>query len=253
MTSSNAGSRRIPIYKEDIGGEDPSGYGRREIVRMLDAADPTALFDASARWGAVANLLEGLCRDLRRKAEVLADDWDGEAAAACQDTLRRIAGSAADLAGSMTAIHDALWSAADGHAQARTYLAEFRADDGRLLSDEQRGDVDRSSGSEIDEGFRRGLGLAHDGYRRAWRRVPDEIAYDLPDLAGRVAAGSVIASITTAVAEVAGHDARLADSVTASVERTAREANAAPAQTPAGADIGDLKPLPERPEWERTS
>ena len=177
---------RLPVRKEYISPLVPEGYARADIARMLDEADPAPLLEAAAGWGAAAGLLASLHDDLRARAEVLAGDWDGAAAAACQSALRRIAGTARQLSRYAEDLQAALSAAAQAQERAKRQLADLRAhpappggiDGARLLE----GAAEPGLAGRRDVAARQWMQALHDGYRSAMAALPDEVAFDLPGL-----------------------------------------------------------------------
>jgi uncharacterized protein YukE len=182
---------RLPVTKDDISRLSPAVYDRAEIARLLDAADPAALFAAATGWDAAAGALAGLHDDLRAKAEVLATDWDGAAAAACQFALRRVAGTARQLSRYAEDLRAALDAAAQAQQHAQRQLAAFRAHPtllggievggtgDRLLTDDT---ADKELADSLDATARQWLQSVYDGYRTAMAALPDKVAFDLPGL-----------------------------------------------------------------------
>jgi WXG100 family type VII secretion target len=182
---------RLPVRKEDLRGLAPDRYGRAEIARMLDAADPEQLLAAAARWADAAGLLDGLHDDLRARAEVLAAGWDGAAAGACQHALRRVAATARQLSRYAGDLRAALSAAAEAQHQAKRQLAVFRAHPTLLGGIEVGGTGDRllaevadpELAAHLDQTARQWLRGVYDGYRAALAALPDQVAFDLPGLA----------------------------------------------------------------------
>lgn len=187
VAAGDAAPVRLPVSKDDIVVLTPAGYDRRAITRMLDAVTPSTLYAAASAWGGAASHLTELSLDLKHKAYALAQDWDGMAAAACQRALQRIHDSAVSLAGAMTSIRNALWSAAAGQDRAKQALNDFRSTktSTRLYG---KGHDMESARTKVDELARGWLKLAYDGYRQAWLEVPDSVSYHLPGLASKLAA-----------------------------------------------------------------
>ncbi len=188
--SEEESARRLPVRKEDISRLTPARYGRADIARMIDAADPAPLLDAAADWDAAAGLLATLHDDLRARAEELAADWDGAAAAACQLALRRIAGTARQLSRYAEDLRTALSAAAEAQQLAKQQLARFRTHPtlpggievggtgGRLLDEV----ADPALSEQLDTTARQWLQVVYDGYRAAMAALPDHVAFDLPGL-----------------------------------------------------------------------
>jgi WXG100 family type VII secretion target len=181
---------RLTVHKEDPARLTPDAYNRAEVARLLDAADPAKLQDAAATWHAAASTLAGMHDDLRSKAEAMAVDWDGAAAAACQLALRRIAGTARQLARYAASVHDALSTAAQAQQRAKDQLASFRAHPTVLGGMEIGGHGDQLLehlsdpvlAHHVDQAARQWLQGIYDGYRRAMAILPDQVAFDLPRL-----------------------------------------------------------------------
>jgi WXG100 family type VII secretion target len=188
---------RLPVRKEDVARLDPNGYSRAEIARLLDAAEPDQLLAAAATWHATSRTLAGLHDDLRSKAETIAVDWDGSAAATCQQALRKIAGTARQLSRYAADLHEALSTAAHAQQRAKDQLAEFRTRPTMAAGLDIGGDGNRllehlpdaALAAQIDHTARQWLQGVYDGYHRAMASLPEQVAYNLPRLSTGASGG----------------------------------------------------------------
>lgn len=179
-----SGWKPIKVYKalNDIGIGQPT---REQVVSMLNSTDPDAIERAGRSLVQAAELLSGTGQDaglrgaLRKAAEELAEAWSGPAAAKAQEALRSLYATADSLGDAMRATGEPLQDYASRLRHYRDNLPGQSAPSGG-----RPGEPAPSPGPPpvTDEDFQEHLRKLNSEIVALNDRLPDGVAYDLPQI-----------------------------------------------------------------------